>query len=287
MIRLAGQRVALGLGAGIGITGGVVMALALVTRRFEFLVFGAFLLGCGQGTGFFHRHLAASGDRNGRAVALVFGAGALAGLAGPSISQWAETLASPYLFAGTALAAALAHAAALMVAIAAPDSPVRAEPVRPVLPKMDARILAPTLVGSLAWFSMTALMSYGPLAMAGCGIAMAGITGAVAWHVVGMYAPALLAHRAFSIFGIERVALGGLALIAMAAGLMALASTGTGFGIAMAVLGIGWSLATVSASVWLHRDSVPRPRELAIHDAFVFGGALLGALASGGLFATA
>lgn len=52
------------------------------------------------------------------------------------------------------------------------------------------RLLRPNLVGGLGWFAMTALMGATPIAMVGCGLEDA-VSGAIAWHVIAMYAPSL------------------------------------------------------------------------------------------------
>ncbi len=84
-----GRRAALALGASLGIAGGLVMAWALSVSLFAPFCLGAFWLGVAQGFALFYRHEAALGATSGsraRAALIVFGSGALAGLAGPALA---------------------------------------------------------------------------------------------------------------------------------------------------------------------------------------------------------
>jgi MFS family permease len=275
--RRAGRPSALALGAGLGVLGGGALAWALLMGSFPVAVLGAFLLGTAQGIGALYRHAAAFDGSRAGALSVVFGAGLLAGLAGPSLAGWAEAAWSPHLFVGTALVATLAHLAALGASLAVPaPAPARVLPARLAPPWRS--LAAPTLVGGAGWLAMTALMLSTPLAMAACGISLGGVSGAVAWHVAAMYAPAILAVPCLRRLGARGAAGWGLALIAAAAAGLALAETTAAFSGALAALGCGWGLVTLATGVWLHRDGAPSARQLAAHDAVLFGSALVGAL---------
>ncbi|NDA47272.1 MAG: hypothetical protein EBY21_08370, partial [Alphaproteobacteria bacterium] len=87
-----GRRASFALGASHGLAGGLVMAWALLTHAFWPLCLGAFWTGLAQGFSLFYRHEAAiglGGSRLALGALQVFGAGALAGLAGPWLADWA------------------------------------------------------------------------------------------------------------------------------------------------------------------------------------------------------
>jgi len=119
-----------------------------------------------------------------------------------------------------------------------------------------------------------------PIAMVGCGLGEA-VSGAVAWHVIAMYAPSLaLAGLPGSLRPIW-IALGGCALIGVAAAVFALSMTTAAFTVSAVLLGIGWSLATTGTTLWMHEDGEPSRLLLGLHDGMLLGSALLGALAAG------
>ena len=85
-----GRRASFALGASHGIAGGLVMAWALTAQAFAPFCLGAFWIGVAQGFSLFYRHEAAIGNgARDRIVAAgqVFGAGALAGIAGPWVGR--------------------------------------------------------------------------------------------------------------------------------------------------------------------------------------------------------
>ncbi len=115
-----GRRAALALGASLGIAGGLVMAWALTVNLFAPFCLGAFWLGVAQGFSLFYRHEAALGAGSGgraRAALIVFGSGALAGLAGPALAFAVAIHAPASVFPATALAAALTQVLVLALAV--------------------------------------------------------------------------------------------------------------------------------------------------------------------------
>jgi MFS family permease len=275
-----GRRAAFSLGASLGAAGGLVLVWALVKLHFGALALGAFWLGTASGFSLFYRHAAAPlGARGRSALPLVFGAATLAALAAPTIATAAEALASPRVFVGMAIAAALAHVGSLTATSALPYGRIRAAESRAEGPQDWRRILPPTIIGALAWFGMTGLMGATPVAMVGCGLSGA-VAGAVAWHVMAMYAPSLALA---CLPGGPRpipMAAAGLALLAAGTLAFALSRQAEGFSLAAALVGIGWSLATLGTTLWVHRDGQPSRWLLGLHDGALLGAALLGALAA-------
>jgi hypothetical protein len=275
-----GRRAALALGAALGAAGGIILALALSTRNFAALLLGGFWLGIAGGFSLFYRHAAVPlGGRGLEAVALVFGAGTLAGLAAPSVVAFAESLATPRVFMGAALAAALAHIGSLAAAASLP-LPRQLNAEEESRPHLRWRPFASaTIAAGASWFLMSALMGAAPIAMVGCGLGSA-VSGVIAWHVVAMYAPAL----PLAAFGdrVQPVPVLVLGAVLSAAGLLPFAAgaTETAFAVAAVTLGAGWSLVTVAATGLLHRSHAPRWL-LGLHDMIILAAALLGAAGAG------
>jgi len=275
-----GRRAAFSLGASLGIAGGLLLVWALTQWLFGALVLGAFWLGVAGGFSLFYRHAAAGlGAGSPRALLLVFGAATLAGFAAPGIADYAESLATPRVFVGMGAAAALAHVGSLAATAALPYRPQHSILASEGPRKPWRTILLPTLIGAAAWFLMTALMGATPIAMVGCGLTSA-VSGVVAWHVVAMYAPSLVLAGMPAIRPSWFVCGGGLAL---AAGTLVftVSSSAAQFSLSAALVGIGWSLATLGTTLWVHRDGEPSRWALGLHDASLLAAALLGALATG------
>lgn len=276
-----GRRAAFSLGASLGIAGGLILAWSLMQWHFGGLVLGAFWLGIANGFSLFYRHAAASlGAKDTKAILLVFGAATLAGLAAPTVANTAETLATPHALVGMAVAAALAHVGSLLTTAALPPRRTHSASLGVISLQGWRRIFWPTLIGALGWFAMTALMGATPIAMVGCGLTEA-VTGAVAWHVVAMYAPSLALAALPKSIHPRRIAIGGCALLGAAGLLFASTASSFGFSVSAALLGVGWSMVTLGATLWVHESDEPSRWLLGLHDATLLGSALLGALAAG------
>ncbi len=282
-----GRRAALATGASLGAAGGTTVAVGLVVLSLPVVLVGAFWLGVAQGFAMLYRHAAASGDGDRRRqIAAVLGVGVAAGLAGPALATFAESLVEPFTLVGAALAAALASVGALAAALAEPAPPADAAPASPAAaaatgPLLDARFLAATAIGVVAWAMMASAMTHAPMALVDCGVTAAATYGIVAWHVVAMYGPA----AAIGLLGLRLApsvaAGGGLALLAAAAATMMLLEPALGQASGLILVGAGWSLATLGATLILHAGPPPRRLALALHDGALLSAALVAALLGG------
>jgi len=282
-----GRRAAFALGASTGIAGGLVMAYALHNNAFLPFCLGAFWLGIAQGFSLFYRHeaaLGADGSSRTMAIGIVFGAGALAGLAGPGLAEIAQKLVPNSLFIGAALLAALTQVGVLLVAVvSAGRAPVlmrQGDEPAPNKPTSFSAFAAPVIIGAIAWFAMTAQMVATPSAMAACGIGVGAVMSAVAWHVIAMYAPAFVAGGLAKYTGPQALAIAGLVLIVIARFMVQYADGYAGFASSLIIVALGWSLSTAGATMWIHRDANPSRMALAIHDALLFLAAIAGAVAA-------
>lgn len=288
-----GRRAAFALGASLGAAGGLMIAFALARHQFVPLLLGSFWLGIANGFGLFYRHAAASvagpADRK-AAIAAVFGAGALIGLVAPTFAGFAEGLAAPYLFVGTAIAAAAAQLGAFALALTLPSpssAAIEAQAAEAPSARTDWRAVAgATFAGVVAWFVMTLLMASAPLAMAGCGLSPGLIFAGVSWHMVAMYAPALFTAHLPERMTPPLVALAGLGVLALGVPVFGLAVSGLAndaamFTLALTLLGAGWSVSVAGTTMWLHENGPPSRLVLALHDGAVLLAALVGALLAG------
>lgn len=273
-----GRRAAFALGASLGIAGGLVAAWGLVYGAFWPLTVGAFWIGIANGFALQYRHAAAAGPGSHRQLAIVVGAGAVIGLVAPTLAGFAELRLSPFLGAGTALLAAAAHVVALAAALALP---VGSKPIRLETAEISGRgsWLLPTGIAAAAWFGMMGIMAFAPLGLAGCGFGLDATVGAVAWHLVAMYAPVLFLGAALDKAGEKSVAAAGLGLIILAAFASFAGHSASAIIIALIAAGAGWSIATTAAVAALHRNA-PSRVGIATHDATILLAGVGGALAA-------
>lgn len=272
---LFGRRSAFALGASLGAAGAAIGAFGVHAGDFAALCLGAFWLGVAQGFGLFYRHAVGGGAR---AAAIVLGAGSLAAFAAPAIAALAREMAGPFAAAGALIGAGLAQLCVLALAAPLPPGVDLSERVRrPV----DRRLYgALTGAAALAWFGMMGLMAGAPLAMAACGLGLGAASGAIAWHLLAMYAPA----AAIGALGLRppaaRLAFAGLGLLALACLALRAQTSAAGFDLVLVAGGVGWSLATLGATQWINAEGAPSRALLALHDFALFAAAALGALAA-------
>ena len=278
-----GRRAAFSLGASLGAAGGLVLVWALVSMHFGALVLGAFWLGIAGGFSLFYRHAAVPvGGRGATALLIVFGAATLAGLAAPSIASLAEAAALPLTFAGTAAAAALAHIASLAATAALPYQSRREQKTKAASLQGWRSLVLPTAIGILGWFAMTALMGATPMAVIGCAPSEA-VVGAVAWHVMAMYAPSLALAFLPQAARPLPLSAGGCLLLAVGAIAFTFSSSAGGFSASAALVGAGWSLIMLGTTLWVSGNGPLSRWLLGLHDGALLTGAILGAFVASAL----
>lgn len=276
-----GRRAAFSLGASLGAAGGLILVWALMKVHFGALVLGAFWLGTAGGFSLFYRHAAVPmGGRGGRATLLVFGAATVAAIVSPTLAAKAASL-SIHTFVGIAALAALAHVMTLACTAALPYRRLRRQTsIERISPLRWQSLALPTGISAVAWFLMTGLMGATPIAMVGCGLTDA-VPETVAWHIMAMYAPSLALASAPTVIRPPHIVTAAALLLGIAVLAFALSSRAFGFSVATILLGIGWSLATLGSTLWLHQAGAPSRWQLGAHDSIVLMSALIGAITAG------
>ena len=274
-----GRRAAFALGASLGAAGGAMAAWALIEHQFVILTLGALWLGIAQGFGLFYRHEAAMGTGRARtrAVGLVVSAGALAGFIAPGVARFAEQALFPHAFAGALTVAAAAHVAALAMTTRLPLTEPRDRQGRAEQAGDWSGLVAATVFAAFAWFSMGRLMVIAPIGLSGCGLSFADVSGVVAWHVIAMYAPAMLMPALVARIGTINFQYLGMGLLLAGVGMAAMAPTAVLLTSGYLAVGAGWSLTTAAATLRIG-EAEPERLQLALHDAVLFAAALAGML---------
>jgi hypothetical protein len=270
------QRWGFALGGSFGVGGAVLAAFGMVSGLSSAFALGSFWLGLAQGFGNFYRHGAAGlARRDGRSIALVIGAGALAAFVVPSALSLANSSAGPLATAAALVMAATAHLLASALAFLLPRQRGFA-PIAEAI-KGDTPFVFATLYAALSWFAMALMMGLAPSLMIGCGIGVSQTSGIVGWHILAMYAPALLLGLVIRPARAKFICLLGVACSASALWLAFHVTSEAGFTLAMVLSGFGWSGTTLAATTLLHARSTPSRAQLAVHDFLLLAAALTGA----------
>ena len=144
------------------------------------------------------------------------------------------------------------------------------------------------LAGQVA---MTTIMTMTPLHMTEHGHGLGAVGIVISGHVMGMYALSPITGRLTDRFGNSAVILAGLAILALAGVLAAVAPPegGVGLFVALFLLGYGWNLGFVAGSAMLASglDLADRTRLQGFTDALIWSSAAAASLTSGVIMAAA
>ena len=310
-----GRRLALGVGYAIAAAGAVGILAGATLGWLWLTLVGVTAFGFAQATNLQSRYAAsdaAPAASRGRTMSLVVWATTIGSVVGPNLSETGaelgarlglNPLAGPYLFSLTAFL--LAGLVVLLVygragaapATAAPPSPPSATPVTEPRPTARqalrwaaahpvARFAVLLLVTAHA--VMVGIMSMTPVHLGhqGEGLRIVGLV--ISLHILGMYALSPVFGWLADRVGPLKTALLGLILLGAAAALAFLAHDSLPLVMAaLILLGLGWSAATIAASVLLagvDAGALRIPLQGATDALMNYGGAVM-ALVSGPLLA--
>jgi MFS family permease len=288
-----GRRFALQTGSAFGILSGLVSYTAVMHGSFAILLLGTFCGGLYAAAHQSYRFAAAdtaSAEFRPKAVAWVLAGGVFAAIIGSQLVIFTKTLIPATLFAGTFLAQSLcaALAAAVLTAVKIPRPPVSHSFAdgRPLIAIVrQPRFLIAVACGVASYAMMNMVMTSAPLAMVMCNHSVNEAALGIQWHVLGMYAPSFITGSLILRFGVRPMMALGLAMIvgAAAIGLLGIALWNFWFG--LAVLGVGWNFAFISATTLVTECHDPHERNKvqAFNDFLVFGSMALGSFSSGAL----
>jgi MFS family permease len=142
------------------------------------------------------------------------------------------------------------------------------------------------VVCGLASYSMMNMeMTSAPLAMVMCNHTVGEAALGIQWHVIGMYAPSFITGSLIARFGVRAMMAAGLTLILVAA-TISLAGLGLwNFWAGLALLGVGWNFAFISATTLITECHDPHERNKvqAFNDFLVFGAMAIASFSSGAL----
>jgi len=292
--RAYGRRVAFLIGTALGTITGVLGACAILYEAFWLFCCATFLGGLYGSVAQSYRFAVADGASAAyrpKAVSWVMAGGVFAGVLGPQLVQWTMDVWAPHLFAFSFMVQA-AVALVAMAIVAGVDAPKPAAADlhggRPLLTIIrQPRFIAAALCGVIAYPAMNLVMTSAPLAMKMCGLSVSDSNFGIQWHIVAMYGPSFVTGPLIARFGAPVIAGLGLTLEAVAVTIGLTGITAPHFWATLAVLGIGWNLAFISASALVLETHQPQEKNKvqAFNDFLVFGMMAAASFSSGQLLA--
>jgi predicted MFS family arabinose efflux permease len=288
-----GRRFALQTGSVFGVLSGLISCAAVLQGSFLLFLFGAFCAGLYAAAHLSYRFAAAdtASERfRPKVVSWVLAGGVFAALIGPQLVIFTKDLWPPYLFAATFLAQAgvALLAAAVLTQVKIPrlgrhNDTAGARPLAAIA--RTPRFVVAVVCGVVSYAMMNMVMTAAPLAMVGCGHSVTDASLGIQWHVLAMYGPSFITGALIVRFGVERIVMVGLSLIAASAAVGIAGITVAHFWIMLVLLGFGWNLAFIGATTMVtqcHRPS-ERNKVQAFNDFLIFGSMAIGSFSSGQL----
>ncbi|MCM6791804.1 MFS transporter [Nocardia sp. CDC159] len=297
-----GRRFGFLCGAGAGTAGGVLSVVAINEHSFALFCLGTLCIGIYQGHAGYYRYAAADqvavADR-GRAISVVLTGGVVAAVAGPFLAT--GMMNAPVFGSATrqyvgsyVLVAALASSSMCVLAMFVDRGEATESTARPT--RTGDRIslwavarqpgFAVGVFGAaMGYFAMMVLMTVGPLAARSYGLHADHRAVMIQLHMVGMYAPTLVAGLV-----IRRVGAARLQLVGAACGIVGVLVGASGteqvhFVVALLLIGIAWSLLYASGSTLIASsyEGESKSRTLAFGEVVIMAGAALGGLTAAAL----
>ena len=288
-----GRRIGFVAGALLGTVGGLLAAAGMIFNSLLLLCLGTFLVGTYQSFAQFYRFAAsevADDAFRPRAISLVLAGGVVAALAGPLLARLGGDLMVPTYTASFIILAVVSLAGALLLLglrIPAPAAaPADNTSARPLFEIMRQPTYLVALFGAASGYGIMILaMTATPLAMVHHHHGLGDAATVVQLHVLGMFLPSFFTGSLIARFGVLRVMLAGVLLLA---GHVLLTLSGTGFysfASALVLLGIGWNFLYVGGTNLLTRTyaAAEKAKAQAANDLTIFVVGLMASLSAGAL----
>ncbi|MBO1041475.1 MFS transporter [Brucella pituitosa] len=282
IMRAFGRRNGYLLGAGFGMTAGLIAAFGIFTSSFIIFCLGTFIAGFYAAYVQSYRFAAtdaATGALKARAISWVMVGGLIAAIIGPQLVIWTRDALPDTPYAGSFISQAALALLAIPVlllfrspkAAKAASTGDRGRSLKEIL--LSPRYMLAVAAGVVSYGLMTFVMTAAPIAMVGHGHSVDHAALGIQWHVLAMFGPSFFTGLLITRFGKERVTAVGLLIIALSA-IVALSGLDlTHFWISLILLGIGWNFGFIGATAMVAECHTPEERGKAqgANDFLVFG----------------
>jgi MFS family permease len=291
LMRRVGRRAGFITGAAVSAAGALMAASATAAGNFAAFCTATFVLGTAGACVAQYRFAAAESvnpRHAGRAISLVLVGGIIAGALGPEIGRRGRYWFGAE-FSGGFVVVALVQLVALALLtglrIPAPAAAERAHervPVR-VFFARPSLVLAVVAAG-VASATMSFLMTATPISMhVHDAHSVDDAAFVIQSHVIAMFAPSLITGWLVDRLGLLRMMTAGALVLGAAIGVTSSSHTVAAYWTGLVLLGLGWNLLFIGATVLLTQSHSPaeRFRAQGLNDLAVFGSQAMASLAAG------
>lgn len=273
--------------------GALLAAYAVASQNFALFCVGTLLIGANNA--FAQQFRFAAGESvgprfTGRAVSIVLLGGIVAGYLGPEVAKRTKDLLAVEYSGSFLSLAALFLLGIIIVSFMRDVVPAETEvagherSLRELLALPAIRVAI--LAAAVSYGVMSLIMTATPVYLHSAhGFDLEATTLIIQSHVIAMYVPSLFTGFVLERFGISRVMGAGVAILLVCVGLALVSSEFIHYWGALVLLGLGWNLMFVSATVLLARSYRPveRFKVQATNEFAVFSVQALASLSAGTL----
>jgi len=286
-----GRRGGFQVGAGLGMFGAAVCALAIFLADFFLLCAGMTVMGMYTAFGKYYRFAAADAaavEYRAKAISLTLAGGIAGGIFGPELAKHTAGLYVDYAYLGSYLSLIFVCLAAIIVLIWL-DIPrlseqERKDPGRPLGEIMRQPVfIVAALAAMLSYGIMNLFMTSTPLAMRAHDHHFDDAALVLQWHMIGMYGPSFFTGSLIQRFGVLNVIFAGIALLFVCIVAALMGTELLNFWAALFLLGVGWNFMYVGGSALLTECHTPseRAKTQAANDFMVFATMAISSASSG------
>jgi MFS family permease len=242
------------LGAGLGVVGSLLAALAVWMHSFLVFCVAGIFLGAYQASALYYRFAAADSvapPYKSTAIAWVLNGGILAALLGPILaSQSLHWFAVDYLGSYLAVAALVVLALPVLMWVQLPGRQL----VKAEAPAALSAVFAyPKAIAAMVFCAggyamMMLVMLASPLALDHCGFGAGDAASVIQWHLLGMFVPSLLTGKLIARYGAMKIAYIGASILISGCGVALMGIALSHFHWALMLVGVGWNFMYMGGS---------------------------------------
>jgi MFS family permease len=283
-----GRRSGFVLGSVLGVLGGVMAAWGMHAKSLLVVMLGTWLIGAYQGFAQFYRFAAseiATENFRPRAIALVLAGGVVAAFLGPALGLFgAQLLDTTYAGSFLLLGLTCVIAGGLLLNLVNPKVEVvqgQRRPLREIVfqPNYFVALFGAATGSGVMVLAMTAT----PLAMAHHQHGLSASATVIQAHMLGMFVPSFFTGTLLARFGVARVMVMGVVLMAAHVAMSVSGTNLFSFMSALVLLGVGWNFLYVGGTTMLTDTYLPaeRAKAQATNDFIVYVVGLASSLSAG------
>ena len=291
LIRRVGRRAGFVIGAGVSAAGALAAAYATSAGSFAGFCAATFVMGAAAACVQQYRFAAAESvdaRHTGGAVSLVLVGGIIAGVLGPEFGRqgrlwFGNEFSGAFVLVAIVQIAAMALLSALRIPAATQPRVSRAQPPFREFFARKSFVLAVVGAGSASAI-MSFLMTATPISMhVHHAHTVDDAAFVIQGHVIAMFAPSLVTGWLVDRLGVRRMMMAGVFAIGAAIAAGASGHSLSAYWMGLVLLGLGWNLLFIGATVLLTQSLEPseRFRGQGLNDFTVFSSQALASLAAG------